>query len=156
MILLILLIESCQSLVVLHLLSRLSSVSSLLLFWCHVVFLYFNCSPPVQTPTTHCCILKSKSWKQKLYVFENLSFAVRLTNVWSIFHFKWLDVPTSLSQRTLYSQAVGVEKYKMYLVTSVSYIVNEDFIKSVDQQKESVKRTALGLDSPYVVEVRYY
>ena len=88
--------------------------------------------------------------------FRNLSFAVRLTNVLSIFHFKWLDAPTSLSQRTLYSQAVGVEKYKMYLVTSVSYIVNEDFIKSVDQQKESVKRTALGLDSPYVVEVRYY
>jgi len=39
----------------------------------------------------------------------------------------------------------------MYLVTSVSYIANEDFIKSVDQQKESVKPTALGLDSPYVV-----
>jgi len=39
-------------------------------------------------------------------------------------------------------------------VTSVSYIANEDFIKSVDQQKESVKPTALGLDSPYVVVVR--
>lgn len=90
-----------------------------------------------------------------MYVFENPSFAVRLTNVLSISHFKWLDVPTSFSQQTLYSQAVGVEKYKMYLVISVSYIVNEDFIKSVGQQKESVKRTGLGLDSPYVVKVGY-
>ena len=87
----------------------------------------------MQTPRTHCYILNAKSWKQKLHVFGNLSFAVRLTNVLSIFHFKWLDVPTSFSQRTLYSQAVGVEKYKMYLVTSVSYIVKEDFIKSVDR-----------------------
>lgn len=79
---------------------------------------------------------------------------MHLTNVVSS-HFKWLGVPTSFCQRTLYSQAVGVEKYKMYLVTSVSFIVNEAFIKSVDQQKESVKRMALGLESPYVVEVRY-
>jgi len=43
----------------------------------------------------------------------------------------------------------------MYLATSVSYIANEDFIKSVDQQKESVKPTVPGLDSPCVVVVRY-
>lgn len=86
-------------------------------------------------------------------VFENPFLALRLTNVLST-HFQWLDVHISLSQQTLYSQAVGVEKYKMYSVTSVSYIANEDFIKSVDQQKESVKPTALGLDSPYVVVVR--
>ena len=79
---------------------------------------------------------------------------MHLTNVVST-HLKWLGVPISLSQRTLYSQAVGVEKYKMYLVISVSYIVNEDFIKSVGQQKESVKRTGVGLDSPYVVKVGY-
>lgn len=128
------------------------------MFWCYVVFLYFSYSPPVLTPTTHYCIFELcifKPWKQKLYVFGNPSFAVRLTNVLSISHFKWLDVPTSFSQQTLYSQAVGVEKYKMYLVISVSYIVNEDFIKSVGQQKESVKRTGLGLDSPYVVKVGY-
>lgn len=86
-------------------------------------------------------------------VFENPFLALPLTNVLST-HIKWLDVHISLSQQTLYSQAVGVEKYKMYLVTSVSYIANEDFIKSVDQKKESVKPTALGLDSPYVVAVR--
>lgn len=105
---------------------------------CSGVMLYFS----ISTPTTHYCIFKLcifKPWKQKLYVFENPSFAVRLTNVLSISHFKWLDVYTSFSQQTLYSQAVGVEKYKM----------------SVGQQKESVKRTGLGLDSPYVVKVRY-
>ena len=86
---------------------------------------------------------------------ETKIVAVHLTNVVST-HFKSLGVPILLSQRTLYSQAVEVEKYRMYLATSVSYIANEDFIKSVDQQKESVKPTALGLDSPCVVEVRLY
>lgn len=89
-----------------------------------------------------------------MYVFENPFLLVYLTNVVST-HFKWLDAPISLSQRTLYSQAVEEIKYKMYLATSVSFIANEDFIKSVDQQKESVKPTVLGLGSPYVVEVRY-